>query len=240
MAGQEARTRGRTAAASWLLSTSILLFTCAYHVQKKFGETASEDLEGSFESILATNASNKGAGLGLEGNGQPPPLQEVEFKTPQGVDYKVDVEVYMESQDPSSQIFTEWVLVQVIGAPGLLDIIRLRMIPWGQAKLVDTGKGKPKYTVTRHANFTNVTLDPQSPSPSFLCIHGPSECEGNVWISCIQELYPDILRWFRVTTCIQARSCANGQAPSIDSVAHTGAINRHPCEGMPSEVAPKC
>eukprot|EP00286_Rhodomonas_abbreviata_P005763 CAMPEP_0181320188 /NCGR_PEP_ID=MMETSP1101-20121128/17985_1 /TAXON_ID=46948 /ORGANISM="Rhodomonas abbreviata, Strain Caron Lab Isolate" /LENGTH=407 /DNA_ID=CAMNT_0023427865 /DNA_START=281 /DNA_END=1501 /DNA_ORIENTATION=+ len=243
-----------SAVVSVLFSTSLLLFACAYHFKTRFEGTASvRSLTRSFSSGPNNISAAKGGGVfqkghgsqvdqlsWLAGGGNQIPLQAVDFKTPDGVDYHVDVEVYMESQDPSSQIFTEWVLVQVVGAPGLLDIVRLKLIPWGQAALIDTGKGKAVYTVEQQGNFTNVTLDPSGPPPSFLCQHGPSECEGNVWMSCVQELYPDVLQWFRVTTCIQARSCVEGQAPTVDSVAHTGSRASHPCGGQPSEVAPGC
>jgi len=71
------------------------------------------------------------------------PLQEVDFTPPAGFDYKVLVEVYMESQGQASKLFTEWVLVQVVGAPGMTSIINLMMFPWGQCSIINRDIKRP-------------------------------------------------------------------------------------------------
>ena len=140
------------------------------------------------------------------------------------MDYNVKVEVVMESQDPECKIFADWVLQQVVGAPGILDIVNLSMIPFGFGRASngdgtapDVEKNKDKEGAVRY----NVTFKGGAP-PEFVCEHGPSECEGNVLLACTQELYPKSEQWFRVNMCIQSRTCAEGEAPTQDAIAHTG------------------
>jgi len=169
------------------------------------------------------------------------PLQEVDFTPPKGFDYKVPVEVYMESQGQASKLFTEWVLVQVVGAPGMTSIINLMMFPWGQCHIINTDLTRPVNVDVEYIDnytATNVTL--RSGWPAFLCEHGPSECEGNAIMSCVTALYPKIEQWFRVNACIVSRTCADGEAPLVDSVAHTGAGQTSVCQGLPVDLAPQC
>ena len=99
----------------------------------------------------------------------------------------------MSSQGQASKLFTEWVLVQVVGAPGMTSIIHLMMFPWGQCSIVNKDIKRPVNVDVEYINnysATNVTL--RSGWPAFLCEHGPSECEGNAIMSCVQALYPDL------------------------------------------------
>lgn len=169
------------------------------------------------------------------------PLMEVDFTPPDGVDYKIPVEVYMESQGQASKLFAEWVLVQVVGAPGMISIINLLMFPWGKCSVINKHIERPVNVEVEYLNnytATNVTL--RSGWPAFLCEHGPSECEGNAIMSCVEALYPNLAQWFRVNACIMARTCADGEAPLVDAVAHTGATQTSVCRGQPVEVAPRC
>jgi len=43
-----------------------------------------------------------------------------------------------------------------------------------------------------------------------------------------------------VDACIVARTCADGEAPLVDAVAHTGATQTSVCAGLPVDVAPGC
>ena len=201
----------------------------------------------SIESALhTTRLDEEPAGDGGDGGNQPlkkghVPLQEVDFTPPAGFDYKVLVEVYMESQGQASKLFTEWVLVQVVGAPGMTSIINLMMFPWGQCSIINRDIKRPVSVDVEYIDnytATNVTL--RSGWPAFLCEHGPSECEGNAIMSCVQALYPELEQWFRVDACIVARACADGEAPLVDSVAHTGAGQQSVCRGKPVDVAPQC
>ena len=169
------------------------------------------------------------------------PLQEVDFMPPEGIDYKVPVEVYMESQGQASKLFTEWVLVQVVGAPGMVSIINLLMFPWGQCSVINKDIKRPVNVDVEYLdNYTSTNVTLRSGWPAFLCEHGPSECEGNAIMSCVNALYPDLRQWFRVDACIVARTCADGEAPLVDAVAHTGATQTSVCAGLPVDVAPGC
>jgi hypothetical protein len=169
------------------------------------------------------------------------PLQEVDFTPPEGFDVHVPVEVYLESQGQASKLFIEWVLVQVVGAPGMTSIINLLMFPWGECSVINKHIERPVNVDVEYIDnytATNVTL--RSGWPAFLCEHGPSECEGNAIMSCVAAIYPDLQQWFRVNACIMARTCADGEAPLVDAVAHTGASEASVCRGMPVQVAPDC
>lgn len=140
--------------------------------------------------------------------------------------------MYFESLSQACKVFTEWVLVGVVGSEGMLDITELRMIPWGNAKLLQE-RNKPT-VVVGEGNVTRF----EGAVPKFLCENGAPECEANAWIGCVQDLYPDVHQWFRVVSCMLSHGCAEGEAPTEDSVAHTGSASSVPCGGMPVEVAP--
>lgn len=149
----------------------------------------------------------------------------VEWTEPEGVDYHVQVEVVMESQDPECKVFADWVLTQVVGAPGIMDIIHLSMTPFGFGKASNGDGTSPDVELgpdKKGEMHYNVTFKGGKP-PEFICEHGPSECEGNVLLACTQDLYPASAQWFRVNMCIQSRTCADGEAPTADAFAHTGA-----------------
>ncbi|EKX44324.1 hypothetical protein GUITHDRAFT_139864 [Guillardia theta CCMP2712] len=169
------------------------------------------------------------------------PLRHVSFSPPEGVDYHVDVDVYMESQGRASQMFVEWVLMPVIEAPGMKDIVRLHLYPSGNTLVKDMDPKVPSVVKVDGSNSTedvNITLE--SGFPEFFCEHGPSECVGNAILSCVEDAYPALEDWFPVSSCIIVRTCADGEVPLIDSVAHTGSSSSHVCQGMPSEVALQC
>jgi len=117
----------------------------------------------------------------------------------------------------------------------------LMMFPWGQCSIINKNIERPVNVDVEYIDnytATNVTL--KSGWPAFLCEHGPSECEGNAIMSCVQSLYPNLQQWFRVDACMMARTCADGEAPLVDAVAHTGAAQTSVCQGKPVDVAPRC
>ena len=172
---------------------------------------------------------------------EPGGIVEVDFKPPDNVDFRIPVEVYLESQGRASKMFTQWVLVQVVGAPGMTSIINLLMFPWGKCSVINKDIKRPvDVDVAYLDNYTATNVTLKSGWPAFLCEHGPSECEGNAIMSCVSALYPDLTQWFRVNACIMARTCADGEAPLADSVAHTGAAATSVCQGEPVDVAPRC
>ena len=47
-----------------------------------------------------------------------------------------------------------------------------------------------------------------NPPLSIGCQHGGSECAGNAWESCVQDMYPDEAVFFPVVDCIEKKGCA--------------------------------
>uniref|UniRef100_A0A7S0TV25 Uncharacterized protein n=2 Tax=Hemiselmis andersenii TaxID=464988 RepID=A0A7S0TV25_HEMAN len=184
-------------------------------------------------SMLAGGGVNSSGAVHLQSSPEGP-LAPVKFEPPTGTDYKVKVEVFVESQSPRCKLYTEWVLGEVVRSQGMLDIMNLSIVPWGKTRLLQKD-GKPTVVVGQ-GEATKF----EGPEPQFLCEHGPSECEGNAWMACIQQLYPDVHQWFRVLSCMLTRTCAEGETPAHDSVAHTGAGPSRACGGMPKDVAPRC
>jgi len=146
---------------------------------------------------------------------------------------KVKVEIYLESQDRATQVLTEWVIGPVVGSPDIDKILELKIFAWGNARLLNPDDSVSSADVNIEAVLKRGT-------PKFLCEHGPSECEGNAWINCLQDLYPDLHQWFRVFTCMETLSCSDAQAPVRDSIVGTGAAARLPCRGTPGEVVGDC
>lgn len=162
------------------------------------------------------------------------PLESVHFQAPEGKEYRVQVEFFFEIQSHATKMFTEWVLVEVVNAAGMKEVMNLKMVPWGNTKIVQSD-GKP-IVVSGDGNATKF----EGGGPKFLCQHGPSECEGNTYLSCISDMYPDIDQWFSVETCMITSSCAEGESPASDSVVATGAAIKRLCKGQPADTAPSC
>jgi hypothetical protein len=139
---------------------------------------------------------------------------------------KVNVEIYLESQDRATQVLTEWVIGPVVGSADIDKILDLKIFAWGNSRLLNEDDSVSSANVNIEAVLKRGT-------PKFLCEHGPSECEGNAWINCLQDLYPDLHQWFRVFTCMETLSCSDAQAPVRDSIVGTGAAARLPCRGTP-------
>ena len=145
---------------------------------------------------------------------------------------KVKVDIYLESQDRATQVLTEWVLVPVVGSTDVDKILDLKVYAWGNSRLLNQDNSVSSANVNIEAVL--------SKGPKFLCEHGPSECEGNAWINCLQDLYPDVHQWFRVFTCMETLSCSDVQAPVRDSIVGTGTAAKLPCRGTPGEVVGDC
>jgi len=149
---------------------------------------------------------------------------------------KVRVEFYFESQSRGAKMFTEWVLVNVVSAQGMEDIMDIDMIPYGNTRLVGTLDNTKPLVVSKDENGTHFT----GSEPQFFCPHGPSECEGNAYLTCLNEIYKGKKEAFSVETCIITSTCAEGESPASDSIVATGNPSGHLCKGIPSEVAPRC
>jgi hypothetical protein len=146
---------------------------------------------------------------------------------------KVKVDLYLESQDRATQVLTEWVLIPVVGSTDVDQILDLKVHAWGNAQLLNQDDS----VLTADVNIEAVLA---KGVPKFLCEHGPSECEGNAWINCLQDLYPDMHQWFRVFSCMETLSCSDVQAPVRDSIVGTGTVATLPCRGTPGEVVGEC
>ena len=59
-------------------------------------------------------------------------------------------------------------------------------------------------------------VNPAPPPVKFACQHGPSECAGNMWESCVQDLYPDAELFFPVVLILPQR-CLETLTIPLDS-----------------------
>jgi len=75
-----------------------------------------------------------------------------------------------------------------------------------------------------------------TPMLAFACQHGGTECAGNAWESCVQDVYPDESAFFPVIDCIELKACAEGQTPPAPGTFPQPGD----CEGYPADVAPTC
>jgi len=73
---------------------------------------------------------------------------------------KVKVELYFEAQCPGCQQFTTGALKDVLSKPDMVDIIDLKLVPYGNTK--------------------------QNTDGSFTCQHGTGECQSDVMEMCVQ------------------------------------------------------
>ncbi|KAL8129420.1 hypothetical protein V2J09_018575 [Rumex salicifolius] len=105
---------------------------------------------------------------------------------------KVDLTVYYETLCPYCSKFISTSLVRVF-TDGLLPIVRLRLIPWGNAGLNPTG--------------------------SFQCQHGETECMLNTVEACTITAYPDVERHFPFIQCIERLSYQERQSEWTDCFA---------------------
>jgi len=139
----------------------------AAHVQKAVGEGLIESHDSS--TPMKFPSLNKALGEAVEqvkAAVQTKPADQSPAKTAhvtQLVGSKVKVEFYMESMCPGCKYFTTNVLSDLISKPGFLDMVDLKVYPYGNGKLTGT---------------------------SIQCQHGSDECAGNKIIACMQSLYP--------------------------------------------------
>ncbi|KAB5520058.1 hypothetical protein DKX38_024377 [Salix brachista] len=94
----------------------------------------------------------------------------------------VTLSLYYETLCPYCADFIVNHLVKVFDK-GLISIVNLRLIPWGNA-------------------FIN-------PDGSFVCQHGTNECFLNAIEACTITIYPDVVRHFRFIHCVEKMSLEN-------------------------------
>jgi interferon gamma-inducible protein 30 len=92
----------------------------------------------------------------------------------QGVE-KVKVELYSESLCPFCAEFIVNYLNPFFNN-GLIDIVELRIIPYGNARIIDG---------------------------SLVCQHGPDECALNIVQTCAIRLWPKVTDWFPFIYCLE-------------------------------------
>ncbi|XP_050215301.1 gamma-interferon-responsive lysosomal thiol protein [Mercurialis annua] len=104
------------------------------------------------------------------------------FVSPSSSDDTVTMSVYYETLCPYCADFIVNRLVKLFDT-GLISIVKLRMIPWGNALIQSDG--------------------------SFVCQHGPNECFLNAIEACAITIYPDVERHFRFIQCMERLAIEN-------------------------------
>ncbi|KAJ7961180.1 putative Gamma-interferon-inducible lysosomal thiol reductase [Quillaja saponaria] len=97
--------------------------------------------------------------------------------SPVDSDQKVNLSVYYDSLCPSCSTFIVKNLVQVFDK-GLIKIVNLRLIPWGNA----------------YINRTN---------NAFVCQKGPDECQLNTLAACAINNWPDVNMHYALIYCFE-------------------------------------
>ncbi|GMH24438.1 hypothetical protein Nepgr_026281 [Nepenthes gracilis] len=90
---------------------------------------------------------------------------------------KVELTLYYETLCPYCSYFIAYRLIRVF-TDGLLPIVNLRLVPWGNAGI--------------------------DPSGNFQCQHGPNECLMNTVEACAINIYPDVRKHFPFIQCIES------------------------------------
>ena len=94
-------------------------------------------------------------------------------------DEKVDLFLYYESLCPGCSAFITDYLVKVFD-DGLIDIVNLRLVPWGNAKVVE-------------------------PNQTFSCQHKEDECYFNTIHACAINAWPDVKTHFNFIHCVESQ-----------------------------------
>lgn len=98
---------------------------------------------------------------------------------------KVDVSLYYESLCPYCSNFIANNLNRIF-TNGLVDIVNLRLIPWGNAK------------------FDQIT-------GNVICQHGEAECLLNTVEACAINVYPDLFKHYSFIQCIESLASKRNQ-----------------------------
>jgi len=83
------------------------------------------------------------------------------------------------------------------------------------------------------------------PNILFACQHGGTECAGNAWESCVQDLYPESTLFLPVIDCIEGMTCSEGEKPPMPGSYEQASCQLDDCKsggclGAPADVAPGC
>ena len=112
---------------------------------------------------------------------------------------RVKVEVYTAAGCGECRKVFHAAIAKVLQKEGMLNIVDLNMVLWGDGDVLDPNGAK-----------VSMTPDTQfPPTVSFSCrTHGDHNCDGNAWESCLMSKYPDEGAYFPVLNCIEGRACA--------------------------------
>jgi hypothetical protein len=112
---------------------------------------------------------------------------------------RVKVEVYTAAGCGECRKVFHAAISKVLQKEGMLNIVDLNMVLWGDGDVLDPNGAK--------VSMTPGTQFP--PTVSFSCrTHGDHNCDGNAWESCLMSKYPDEGAYFPVLNCIEGRACA--------------------------------
>ncbi|KAK7349772.1 hypothetical protein VNO77_07424 [Canavalia gladiata] len=108
---------------------------------------------------------------------------------------KVTVSLYYESLCPYCADFIVNHLVKLFQT-GLISIVNLRLIPWGNAWIAHNG--------------------------TFLCQHGNDECLLNTIEACAITIYPDVMQHFKFVRCLEQLTLENQHSEWVSCFRRTG------------------
>lgn len=113
------------------------------------------------------------------------------------------------------------IISRVLQKEGMLDIIDLEMVFWGDGDVVDENNAR--------LDAEALAAVEDASAVNFSCArHGDPACAGNAWEACLASQFPNPSDFFPVLNCIEGRACADDeQAPDQ-------------CYGSVPEVAPVC
>ncbi|RDY10257.1 Gamma-interferon-inducible lysosomal thiol reductase, partial [Mucuna pruriens] len=110
-------------------------------------------------------------------------------------DQKVTVSLYYESLCPYCADFIVNHLVRLFQT-GLISIVNLRLIPWGNASITPRG--------------------------TFLCQHGDDECFLNTIEACTIAIYPDVVQHFKFVRCLERLTLEGRHSQWVNCFQMTG------------------
>lgn len=108
---------------------------------------------------------------------------------------KVTVSLYYETLCPFCANFIVNHLVKIF-QNGLISVVNLRMIPWGNAWITSDG--------------------------TFTCQHGSDECLLNTIEACTITIYPDVVQHFRFIYCVEFLTLQNKHTEWANCFQKTG------------------
>jgi len=134
---------------------------------------------------------------------------------------QVKLEIFTSAGSAECRKVFHSVIARVLQKEGMLDVVDLRMVFWGDGDVVDKDDAQ--------LDAAGIAAVEDASAVQFSCsLHGDPSCAGNAWLACLASRFPDANDYFPVLNCIEGRACADDeQAPDQ-------------CYGSVPEVAPVC